>query len=252
MKSKIKMTVTILIIIILVSGLSVYATYNYFAKDIWYTKEDGTTISVEKALNELYNNTNSTSMPSIDSIWLANRQSVDYTYTVQDTGTYLIGIMNSNYEGVAGTITSNGQEIISKNLDTNFEHYNRTSSIKVVNAKKGDTININGYNGDYYLNAFIFKLNNISINEIVSANITSDATAKALYTASKDGEKILVVSFACAKDRALSTTYSGKYSTNAFRGNDDYIDYAILNKDTTVSISAYGYNYGGGSVFILK
>ena len=56
MKIKIKMIITILIIIILVSGLSVYATYNYLAKDIGYTKGDGTTISVEKALNELYNN----------------------------------------------------------------------------------------------------------------------------------------------------------------------------------------------------
>lgn len=252
MKIKIKMIITILIIIILVSGLSVYATYNYLAKDIGYTKGDGTTISVEKALNELYNNVNLTNIPSIDSIWLANTQSVDYTYTVQDTGTYLIGIMNSNDEGVAGTITSNGQEIISKNLDTNFEHYNRTSLIKVVNAKKGDTININGYNGNFNLNAFIFKLNNISVNEVVTSNITSDAAAKASYTASKDGEKILVISFACAKDRVLSTTYSGKYLANAFRENDDYIDYAILSKDTTVSTSAYGYNYGGGSVFILK
>ena len=48
----------VLIIIILVSSLSVYATYNYFAKDIGYTKKDGTTINVEDALNYLYQKNN--------------------------------------------------------------------------------------------------------------------------------------------------------------------------------------------------
>lgn len=40
--------------VIIVSSISVYATYNYFAKDISYRKADGTELNVEQALNELY------------------------------------------------------------------------------------------------------------------------------------------------------------------------------------------------------
>lgn len=39
---------------ILASGISVYATYNYLAKDVSYIKSNGEELSVEEALNELY------------------------------------------------------------------------------------------------------------------------------------------------------------------------------------------------------
>lgn len=57
MKSKLKIILIILILLIsaiIVSGLSVYATYNYLASDISYAKSNGTTVSVENALNDLY------------------------------------------------------------------------------------------------------------------------------------------------------------------------------------------------------
>ena len=40
---------------ILVGGITAYATYNYYASQVSYTKKDGTEVSVEEALNELYN-----------------------------------------------------------------------------------------------------------------------------------------------------------------------------------------------------
>ena len=51
---KYKTLITILLIILFTNCISVYATYTYFAKDISYTKKDGSTINVESALNELY------------------------------------------------------------------------------------------------------------------------------------------------------------------------------------------------------
>ncbi len=54
MKNKVKLIVCI-IIMILISGVSVYATYNYLAKDINYVKSNGENISVQDALDELYN-----------------------------------------------------------------------------------------------------------------------------------------------------------------------------------------------------
>lgn len=56
LKYKLKIILVIIASTIFVSGLSVYATYNYLAKDISYIKSDGTKISVENALNELYKN----------------------------------------------------------------------------------------------------------------------------------------------------------------------------------------------------
>ncbi len=54
-KKNIKFIVGIIIGMLLVSGVSVYATYKYFANEVSYTK-DGTEISVTDALNELYAN----------------------------------------------------------------------------------------------------------------------------------------------------------------------------------------------------
>jgi len=51
---KYKTLIIILLIILFTTCISVYATYTYFAKDISYTKKDGSTINVESALNELY------------------------------------------------------------------------------------------------------------------------------------------------------------------------------------------------------
>ena len=54
MKNKIKIILILIITIIITSSITAYATYNYLAKDIKYTKADGTEIDLEKSLNELY------------------------------------------------------------------------------------------------------------------------------------------------------------------------------------------------------
>lgn len=55
-KNNIKLLIVIFISIIVTNGISVFATYNYFAKDVEYIKTDGIKINVEEALNELYTN----------------------------------------------------------------------------------------------------------------------------------------------------------------------------------------------------
>lgn len=52
--NKIKIIIGIVVGIIIVSGISVYATVNVLASDVEYTKKDGTKVSVQEALNELY------------------------------------------------------------------------------------------------------------------------------------------------------------------------------------------------------
>ena len=86
---KIKIVIIIIISIFLISGISVYATYNYFSKNVSYTKKDGTEISVEDALNELYNSKSN----KIYEVGEFN-QYVEYashyvTYTIKLKHTYL-------------------------------------------------------------------------------------------------------------------------------------------------------------------
>ena len=52
----IKWIIAIVIVAILCSGLTAYGAYKYYAKDVGYTKSDGTSTNVESILNELYKN----------------------------------------------------------------------------------------------------------------------------------------------------------------------------------------------------
>lgn len=53
-KNTLKIVFIIFIVAITVSGLGVYATYNYLAKDVSYIKQNGEELNVQEALNELY------------------------------------------------------------------------------------------------------------------------------------------------------------------------------------------------------
>lgn len=77
-KKNIKLIIGILIGILLVSGISVYATYKYFATDVSYTK-DGIKINVEKALNELYTNKKETTEETKE-ITVNGEQTLDKYY----------------------------------------------------------------------------------------------------------------------------------------------------------------------------
>ena len=54
--SFIKKVIIIVFMLILTSGISIYATATYMAENVWYTKSDNNVINVGQALNELYSN----------------------------------------------------------------------------------------------------------------------------------------------------------------------------------------------------
>lgn len=63
MMKKVKFKVILIFFIciwIISCYISVFATYNYFAQNVIYKKSDGTEISLDKALNELYNKNDNT------------------------------------------------------------------------------------------------------------------------------------------------------------------------------------------------
>ena len=55
-RKNIKWIIVVLVVLILYSGITTYAAYKYYAKDVGYTKSDGTSTNVESILNELYKN----------------------------------------------------------------------------------------------------------------------------------------------------------------------------------------------------
>ena len=57
LKKNIKFIIVIIVGMILVSSISVWATYNYLGSDVSYMKVNGTKLSVQDALDELYKNT---------------------------------------------------------------------------------------------------------------------------------------------------------------------------------------------------
>ena len=56
LKKNIKIILIFVVSTLIVSMVSVYATYSYLAQDVSYKKSDGTEISVKDALDELYEN----------------------------------------------------------------------------------------------------------------------------------------------------------------------------------------------------
>lgn len=56
-RKNIRVIIGFVVGVILASGVTVYA-YSYIAKDVMYTKKDGSEISVDQALNELYEREN--------------------------------------------------------------------------------------------------------------------------------------------------------------------------------------------------
>ena len=57
LKKHIKIILIFVVSTLIVSMVSVYATYSYLAQDVSYKKSDGTEISVKDALDELYKTT---------------------------------------------------------------------------------------------------------------------------------------------------------------------------------------------------
>ena len=245
-------------------GITSVLAYSILANNVGYTpidetwkKIDGDNIeNTQDAIDRLFYDISSQtritdSTPSIEKIWQSNFASVNYTYTVVEEGIYLAVTKNSNGESATGNITTTGTTIIKKSA---LAGANGGTVLHLLHANAGDTINVNAYNrnSSYTANGFIVKLNNIYGNTLVDFAVTNDATATKTYTATRSGERILAVAISNSTNRSASITYTGKHLTTIFR--DDYIcvDYALLGEGATIKPAAYGYNWGGGAVFLIK
>ncbi len=121
-KKNIKIIIGFIVVAILASGITVYATYKYFATDVSYTK-DGTEISVAQALNELYKNKKETTDETLQ-ITTNNKYSLGKYYNnidvnvpipegyIKPSGTFNIDRNGdysvSSYENVKVNVTVNG------------------------------------------------------------------------------------------------------------------------------------------------
>lgn len=109
LKKNVKLFLGFIIGLILASGVAVYA-YSYYAKDIGYTKPGtNTEISVETALNELYNKVNTkqwaegnTTLPSDLMLEITNLdfKPTRLTLIISYTGGRIIYVVNNNNEVV--------------------------------------------------------------------------------------------------------------------------------------------------------
>lgn len=132
MNKNMKLIICMVIIILLTTCISVYATYKYFAKDVSYTKLDGTEISVQDALNELYGK-----KPNIECIWASTDNLVTPHSIINNTTTIKHdGILIIDMAGVEGNGTLNNKWTHNVKVNNNF-----------INSTGGQC---NGWNGHYY------------------------------------------------------------------------------------------------------
>ena len=110
-----KIILSILITALLVGCTTAFASYNYFAKDVEYAKNDGAKISVEDALNELY--MSNKKPKDIKYYSDADKNNFVSTYTAKENCTVIaIAVsMNSQDRGFQrSSITSDGTLISEK------------------------------------------------------------------------------------------------------------------------------------------
>lgn len=126
-----KIIIIIIVSIVLASGISVYATYSYFAKDISYKKTDGTELSVEEALNELYNkNSGNIEYIKFNSGVISSSAGTFFTKTISipegKKDVYIYSSVSSTYNCKLQSISSNiivEQNTISYRLQCNKRCY---------------------------------------------------------------------------------------------------------------------------------
>ena len=113
-----KLVIAIMMIIILTACISVYATYQYLARDVSYTKLDGTEISVQEALNELYGKQYKVECIDYRTENLINPHSLlQLEKTIEKDGTLIVDMA-----GVEGNNT----------LSAKWEHYLKVMSIPSI------------------------------------------------------------------------------------------------------------------------
>lgn len=165
LKNKLRIVLTIVVIAILAGGISVYATYNYLASEVKYTKEDGTETDVEKSLNELYEKINT---KKIDYNIIYFNQivgSYNYDYKISEEDLKYKNIMviisatntgSTQKNPASATVTNDNIIQISNGAQVNYTEYGVHVESKlyigvIKNIVKDDVINMTGFYGSTVL-----------------------------------------------------------------------------------------------------
>ena len=235
---------------ILFGSVGVVLAYTLFAQDIGFTPIDNTweVNNVKSALDDLYN-LKLTEYGYLSKIWNSSSSSINYTYNVVENGTYLAGIAMCNDSYANPTITTSSNNII---VDKLLSAGNCRSSIKLIKANINDTINISGSNNRRTSSGFLIKLNNVYLKELIYSDIKADNTATNTYTASSDGEKVLIITITNGNSQSSSITNNDLSLESRISVSSVIITYNIFSTNQSISSKAYGYDYGAGSIYIIK
>lgn len=144
-KNNMKFFVINIVIVALFSSFSIYATYTYYSKDISYKKSDGTIVSVESALNELYQSNKSQANLRNE---LSIKESAEETIAWNDTNSKTIKIRyqvekDCNY--VCFGYASNVSYLTSCSLSTSGNNsiiYGNGVKMSTGTATKGEILEI--------------------------------------------------------------------------------------------------------------
>lgn len=173
-----KKLIVVILGIILSSSLTAFATYNYIAQEVGYTKKDGSNIDVNDALNELYAKMSS-KMTYVGSVQCGKDQdsnNVAITFDKSlEAGEYIVigsrSAVNNSKFGSTQNQTSDYFQLTGcdESKILNYEHFGEytSSSSNYVNQ---------------FVNVYYCKLNN-------------NGTISGKYNESKDDSNIIVQFF---------------------------------------------------------
>lgn len=141
-KNNIKIFI-IIITIILIENVSVYAAYKYFAKDVYYTKSDGSEININDALNELY--TNSINLENSKLLYTYNSDlSFSGKYKFDGTNNKAIIFLcacSRDNNVITSCEVSNAEVIFDKTLSNRYDVYSNARIIIIDNVSDMTEVN---------------------------------------------------------------------------------------------------------------
>ena len=150
-KKNIKWIILVIVLMIIVSGVSVYATTTYLASQVNYIKQDGTTVTVSDALNELYTKTT----VSAQQVGTITTQGTSYTF--QNDG-YVLGTIKADYNSASGIIYFNEHDENEFDGGVSIAPYSSNTTFNVrLYAPKGTTLYTRKSYGTYNLTLYEFK-----------------------------------------------------------------------------------------------
>ena len=256
-KDNIKIILAVVIAVIITSGISVYATYQYFAKDIGYTKKDGSQVSVEAALNELYvksKNISSEVVASQQYTQSTNNPTGNIEYTFEKKGYVIVNFGTRSAGGSTGT-TTHSIKINDVEKSSNNENLWGYLNTWTGNVEAGDTIKV--YVNDTAGNAaafafinFVENMNNKNDLKVISGT-NSRENGIEQFTIDRDCDNAFIVSGQISLEYAINQTDNFSGITTELGRNVDSIglyysenislkkgDILYLRRDTS---SSYGY-----------